>query len=78
MYPPAGGLDRAAPQERGRARVRFPPMETEITIRDADIERLLAEPDRDEPFLVVPRRPDDAIKARDEIDEQILAGLVKP
>jgi hypothetical protein len=53
-------------------------METEITIRDADLERLLAEPDRDEPFLVVPRRPDDAMKARDEIDEQILAGLVKP
>jgi hypothetical protein len=53
-------------------------METEITIRDADLELLLAESDRDEPFLVAPRRTDDASKAREEIDEQILAGLVKP
>ena len=62
----------------GADAVSVGPMETKTTIRDADLERLLAEPDRDEPFLVVPRRPDDAVKARDEIDEQILAGLVKP
>ena len=55
-----------------------PAMESDIEIRDADLELLLAEADRDEPFLVAPRRPDDASKAREEIDEQILAGLVKP
>ena len=53
-------------------------METDTKIRDADLELLLAESDRDEPFLVAQRRPDDASKAREEIDEQILAGLVKP
>jgi hypothetical protein len=52
-------------------------MEREIEIRDADLERLLAEPDRDEPILVA-RRADEAREAREEIDEQILAGLVKP
>jgi hypothetical protein len=51
-------------------------METKTTIRDADLERLLAEPDRDEPYLI-PRRPDE-VEPREELDEQILAGLVKP
>jgi hypothetical protein len=51
-------------------------METDTKIRDADLELLLAESDREEPFLVAPRtnRPDPS----DEIDEQILAGLVTP
>jgi hypothetical protein len=53
-------------------------METDTKIRDADLELLLAEADRDEPFLVAPRRLDDESTAREEIDEQILAGLVKP
>ena len=52
-------------------------METDTTIRDADLELLLAESDRDEPFLVAPRRADER-EPREEIDEQILAGLVKP
>jgi hypothetical protein len=51
-------------------------MERETTIRDADLELLLAEPDRDEPFLVVPRS--ERQEPREEIDEQILAGLVTP
>jgi hypothetical protein len=52
-------------------------MEREPKIRDADLELLLAESDRDEPFLVTPRRPEPA-EPREELDEQILAGLVKP
>jgi hypothetical protein len=53
-------------------------MENEPKIRDADLELLLAESDREEPFLVFPRRPEAAQEPREEIDEQILAGLVTP
>jgi hypothetical protein len=53
-------------------------MENETKIQDADLELLLAESDREEPFLVVPRRPDASVHAEEEIDEQILAGLVTP
>jgi hypothetical protein len=51
-------------------------METDTKIRDADLELLLAESDREEPFLVAPR--DEKPELREEIDEQILAGLVTP
>jgi hypothetical protein len=51
-------------------------MESETTIRDADLALLLAEPDRDEPYLIA-RRPE-ALEPREALDEQILAGLVKP
>ena len=51
-------------------------METDTKIRDADLELLLAESDREEPFLVAPRT--DKLQPREEIDEQILAGLVTP
>jgi hypothetical protein len=50
--------------------------EHEITIRDADLDLLLAESDREEPFLVAPRQ--ERLKPREELDEQILAGLVTP
>jgi hypothetical protein len=54
-------------------------METEIQkIRDADLELLLAESDREEPFLVARRSPETKQEPREEIDEQILAGLVTP
>ena len=54
-------------------------METEIQkIRDADLELLLAESDREEPFLVARRSPEAKQEPREEIDEQILAGLVTP
>jgi hypothetical protein len=52
-------------------------MENETKIRDADLELLLAESDREEPFLVA-RRSLDTSQPREEIDEQILAGLVTP
>jgi hypothetical protein len=52
-------------------------METDTKIRDADLELLLAEDDRDEPFLVPPR-PTDRREPKEELDEQILAGLVNP
>jgi hypothetical protein len=53
-------------------------MEKEIQIVDADLELLLSETDREEPFLVA-RRPPEAVKEpREELDEQILAGLVTP
>jgi hypothetical protein len=51
-------------------------METDTTIRDADLELLLAESDREEPFLVAPRPEKQELS--EEIDEQILAGLVTP
>jgi hypothetical protein len=52
-------------------------MENEPKFKERDLELLIAESDRDEPFLVTPRRPDPE-KPREEIDEQILAGLVTP
>jgi hypothetical protein len=53
-------------------------MEKVIRIHDADLELLLAEADREEPFLVA-RRPEEATQEpREELDEQILAGLVTP
>ena len=52
-------------------------MEDETPIRDADLELLLAESDREEPFLVAPRPPRRP-ELREEIEEQILAGLVTP
>jgi hypothetical protein len=51
-------------------------METDTKIRDADLELLLAESDREEPFLVATRT--EKLQPREEIDEQILAGLVTP
>jgi hypothetical protein len=51
-------------------------MEPNPKIRDADLELLLAESDREEPFLVAPRS--EKQEPREEIDEQILAGLVTP
>jgi len=51
-------------------------METDTKIRDADLELLLAENDREEPFLVAPRPEKQELS--EEIDEQILAGLVTP
>jgi hypothetical protein len=53
-----------------------PHMERDPTIRDADLELLLAEADREEPFLVAPRPEKQELS--EEIDEQILAGLVTP
>ena len=46
-----------------------------IEITDADLDRLLAQSDRDEPILGAPHRP---AEPREELDEQILAGLVTP
>jgi hypothetical protein len=51
-------------------------MGTDTKIRDADLELLLAESDREEPFLVAPRTEKQELS--EEIDEQILAGLVTP
>jgi hypothetical protein len=53
-------------------------MENENLIRQADLELLMVESDREVPFLVVPRKPEATHEPRDEIDEQILAGLVTP
>ena len=52
-------------------------METETKIRAGDLELLLAETDRDEPFLV-PARPPAPREPKEQLDEQILAGLVNP
>jgi hypothetical protein len=52
-------------------------MPNDPKVTDADLELLLAESDREEPFLVTPRRPAPT-EPREEIDEQILAGLVTP
>ena len=57
------------------ATVALMPNDPKVT--DADLELLLAESDREEPFLVTPRRTSGP-EPREEIDEQILAGLVTP
>jgi hypothetical protein len=44
-------------------------------ITDADLERLLSEPDREDPILALIREEDEP---RETLDEQILAGLVSP
>ena len=53
-------------------------MEKDIRIDDSDLELLLAEADREEPFLVARRPLEAAQEPREELDEQILAGLVTP
>jgi hypothetical protein len=52
-------------------------MDREFKITDADLRLLLAESDREAPFLVVPR-DGRSPEAREEIDGRILAGLVAP
>jgi len=49
----------------------------EIKITDADLELLLAESDREDPFLSAPRT-DTGDEPRESLDSQILAGLVSP
>jgi hypothetical protein len=53
-------------------------MEKDIRIFDADLELLLSERDREDPFLVARRPPEADKEPREELDEQILAGLVTP
>jgi hypothetical protein len=43
----------------------------------ADLDLLLAEADREDPFLTTPQREDVAYDA-DDIDREILGGLVTP
>ena len=50
--------------------------EPKVNFSDADLELLLAETDRDDPFLVAPPEPDG--EPRESLDSQILAGLVSP
>jgi hypothetical protein len=49
--------------------------ESDTTMADLDL--LLAESDREDPYLSTPLR-EDAPQTADEIDHQILAGLVTP
>jgi hypothetical protein len=53
-------------------------MEKDVRIFDADLELLLSERDREDPFLVARRPLEAAQEPREELDEQILAGLVTP
>ena len=46
-------------------------------ITDADLELLLAEADREDPFLSAPRAQGSE-EPRESLDSQILAGLVSP
>jgi hypothetical protein len=71
-------LDADAPVSFAALAARVVGMEREPKIRDADLELLLAESDREEPFLVARRPPEAVQRPREEIDEQILAGLVTP
>jgi hypothetical protein len=71
-------LDAGRAVNTGEARVTFDHMENETKIRDSDLELLLAESDRDEPFLVARRSFETSQQPREELDEQILAGLVTP
>jgi hypothetical protein len=49
--------------------------EPKTKITDADLELLLAEADRDDPILSMPR---ESGEPRESLDSQILAGLVSP
>jgi hypothetical protein len=49
--------------------------ESKSKITDADLELLLAEGDRDDPILTMPR---ESAEPRESLDSQILAGLVSP
>jgi hypothetical protein len=71
-------LDAAGPVRWLTPRANVARMEKDIRIDDADLELLLAEADREEPFLVARRPPEAAQAPREELDEQILAGLVTP
>ena len=50
--------------------------EPTLSFSDADLELLLVEADREDPFLRDPR--EDAAEPLEAIDSQILAGLVSP
>ena len=50
--------------------------EPKPTIKDGDLDLLLAERDRDDPILSAPRERDD--EPRESLDSQILGGLVSP
>ena len=50
--------------------------EPKTQISDADLDLVLAEADRDDPILSVPR--EGASEPRESLDSQILAGLVSP
>jgi hypothetical protein len=50
--------------------------EPKVNITDADLELLLVEGDREDPFLAVPRETEG--EPRESLDSQILAGLVSP
>ena len=50
--------------------------EPKVNFSDADLELLLVETDREDPFLVVPAEPEG--EPGESIDSQILAGLVSP
>ena len=71
-------MDAAGPLLRHTPGDTVDHMEKDIRIQDADLELLLAERDREEPFLVARRQPETAQEPREELDEQILAGLVTP
>ena len=60
IYPPGGGLDpdRAVRSRSQRGYGVHINGESLSQIRDADLELLLAESDREQPFLVAPRRPE--------------------
>jgi hypothetical protein len=47
------------------------------TTTTADLDLLLAEADREDPYLSTPLR-DDFTRDADDIDDQILGGLVTP
>ena len=77
-YPPLGGIAERwplTPHARGH---RVQAMsEPKVNFSDADLELLLVEADREDPYLVVtPSEPEG--EPRESIDSQILAGLVSP
>jgi hypothetical protein len=52
--------------------------EPRFKISDADLDLLLVETDRDDPFLSMPREGERDGEPRESLDSQILAGLVSP
>ena len=76
--PRPGGARRPPPGEVAGARLACPGMEHTRTTDEltADLELLLRESDREDPIL--PEMLDPQREPEEEIDSQILAGLVHP
>ena len=77
MYPPARGVGQLPPWPAGTWPLSVRNMDDpQIQITATDLERLLAEAEREDRLLAGPYEESEA--PREALDSQILAGLVSP